>query len=1283
MNSLHQLYTLGGMIKPSSNGKGIDGLKGSVVVRKDSTIGEKKVAVNLCGRLGHESIALDFPIISFKDELETNENNIYIEIDEELELVDDDECIIFLSKENKKNVYIIAKNEKSLESGGQYLYGRLPYVWKVGEGELKLQDIEKDFLSIEGVENCCINELYVHSGQDGIWKLVLDIEAKDREKVKEYIKNNKKRFRYDYIKKIEILLSNDVETISIKHRSCNEVAKNKMEDKHNEPNSLDLTNIFTIEGIFKDTDNDFLPDEIDSKIIISEKADDYELIAAGNIAGKLGLECLGIEFPIIFTEEEYNEKINNPMFVGDTGKAKKYIENIDEAGIKVIKEKDNNLILLIGKGEKLIKAAELVSTKLPYINKNETIELVDLKNEIRDLIGMKSFEGQLISLDKALEETKGQSARLFFDLEESNGFCEDKIKEYFSKEYNIEKIDVQSYKTKENIFQKEYDIPWEVDKFKDVLERNLYPNLKADDKVVIYGRLSEEKSVREKLEKEISDNINKYGAILNDCEILCSYKQGLSWIMERVVPDIKEEFGYEINSIKIFFRPYLPEGKVRWDDTDGATPNINEPRKDNPDKWFDLPIRLVQELYPVDDLISSELGINRDNIEFEMMESNKNNKDYEIVVYDKDNNILYKEDFRVKHSERPYLDEYPGIGKVHPNTGWITVLLNGKKVIDENIETDLEKVWNIYQRETLKETKDFILDSTDGKPTENKQPFFNQLRIDVEISEPDYKLDVRKDLITTLDALHEDIYFVGLDFFKTFGTRSVGDALDEPGLILPVVNKRNGQAGRMKTTLSVEKYKSPVFYIDNTKYDVISDVNYTIDIKKITFKDKCIDNIYMDIFVEEEFSKVKDLIDRYSKLLKEEVIAVQEGLDFNNIIINVYDDKGNKECCEINSKKDCNSKNCNESISIEDIEVPMDEVIGYDEYINIIEQLKKVDGIKVWKASHSYQGRDIYAIDIAKQFDSQVVSQAKLINSRPVYFINNRHHANEVSSTNSAFLLVKKLLTDGEYKKYLEDISITLIPFENVDGGYIHYELQKDNPEWKLHVARFNSVGKEFAREYFNEDTKYPESKALPRVWRRWLPDMLVDNHGVPSHEWDQQFSGYVSPWFKGFWLPRALFYGYFWYIDSPEYPKHKGLNEAIQFEVSKWMNKDKEISEWNADWKNRFEKYAHSWMPKLFPANYYENLIYYWIPYRPNKDSWHASHRYPWITAVDWTTEVSDETAQGEYLELCVRAHHIGDLAVIDMLSKAGINMMDLSRETFDCIQLKKVRQRPLTIKK
>ncbi|WP_260680531.1 M14 family zinc carboxypeptidase [Enterococcus avium] len=61
----------------------------------------------------------------------------------------------------------------------------------------------------------------------------------------------------------------------------------------------------------------------------------------------------------------------------------------------------------------------------------------------------------------------------------------------------------------------------------------------------------------------------------------------------------------------------------------------------------------------------------------------------------------------------------------------------------------------------------------------------------------------------------------------------------------------------------------------------------------------------------------------------------------------------------------------------------------------------------------------------------------------PSEIINARHHANEVSGTNGAFLLLKELLTDPKYQDVAEHLNLVIVPLENVDGAAIHYELQK------------------------------------------------------------------------------------------------------------------------------------------------------------------------------------------------------------------------------------------------
>ncbi len=356
------------------------------------------------------------------------------------------------------------------------------------------------------------------------------------------------------------------------------------------------------------------------------------------------------------------------------------------------------------------------------------------------------------------------------------------------------------------------------------------------------------------------------------------------------------------------------------------------------------------------------------------------------------------------------------------------------------------------------------------------------------------------------------------------------------------------------------------------------------------------------------------------------------------------------------------------------------ELIGYEDYMDIVSKLKRVEGIEVFKIAESYLGRDIYAIELVPEYEGYL-SRTKRINKLPSEIINARHHANEVSSTNAALILLKRLLTEQKYEDLANKLNLVIVPMENVDGTKIHYELQKENPYWKLHVARFNAIGKEFYREHFKPHTIHTEAMGLTRLWEEYLPDIIVDNHGVPSHEWEQQFSGYTSPSYKGFWLPRSLLYGYFWIVTDEEYKSNYDFNKKMEDVIADKIAENEEITRWNKEWMDRFEKYAHGWMPKLFPADYYKNMINYWISFTFDPEHRYPSVRFPWITSVSYTSEVADETAQGEYLNLCARAHVDHDEATIEMLMNAKVLYESEYIIEDELIKLTQIRHRPILV--
>ena len=85
---------------------------------------------------------------------------------------------------------------------------------------------------------------------------------------------------------------------------------------------------------------------------------------------------------------------------------------------------------------------------------------------------------------------------------------------------------------------------------------------------------------------------------------------------------------------------------------------------------------------------------------------------------------------------------------------------------------------------------------TDNRPLPDKQPFHRDLDVEVWMSEPDFRIGVDEELVSSLESLHEDLYFVTLDFFDALGRTTTRRRLAAPGKIFPIIHpERRGQAG--------------------------------------------------------------------------------------------------------------------------------------------------------------------------------------------------------------------------------------------------------------------------------------------------------------------------------------------------------------------------------------------------------------------------------------------------------------------------------------------------------
>ena len=997
-----------------------------------------------------------------------------------------------------------------------------------------------------------------------------------------------------------------------------------------------LEKMFQKGPFLKDQNHDFLPDALDVKLVLPEDASDAMFLAACDLAYRFGMETTGYEGTIL-AEAGYK---GNQIIFEKADQTELVLGETDGDGVKVY---------LRGDGEALTAFTARLCNTFPKICGERSWK--DLLMDMVDDFILRGEDGQLAEL-KALQEKESGAYAVYG----SPRWSEEQKKEAGDAE-------VYNYKSGQKMYEKVYEFPWEVEVFEELLETEVYPKLKEGSTVKITGAVSETESVRRKMCEAIDAKIREAGAVPEQTTIYCAYKQGYSWLAEEMLPRLKEAGA---DTVTVYFKPFLPEGQTEWNDENGAIPSYHNLSAETPDKWYDLPIRYLQELYPIEDLLVKELGIERKNVVFKAYEGEDDIT--HLCQGSKENSVCCEDAYKAAWSERPYMNEYPQMGKVHPSTGYIKAEVNGKTILDKKVRTDLEEIWDVYQSEVLPDCRRYIEEKTGGTVAEEMQPFFHELRMDITVSEPDEPTGSREDLISSLDALHEDMYFVGGDYFKNYGIQKAGVMLDAPGLILPVIHQKEGRPVFRVTlteplkdaacitkdgeTAAAERKRSEVeTWISAVSWEN-GELNFHITVK----------------------GAAEATVKAYAALWSKGVLEKCSCVPAETAL--VFETESGASYAAQTPEREERPK----AKQIENINLHEHELIGYDTYREIIEELKEVPGIEVFRIAVSYTGRELYAVWLKPEYEGYL-SLTKRLARVPSEVINARHHANEVASTNASFMLLKKLLTEDVYKELPDKLNLILIPMENVDGAAIHYELQKEHPTWKFHVARFNSLGKEFYRHYFQQDTIHSEAMGISRIYEKYAPDMMVDNHGVPSHEWEQQFSGYTSPSYKGFWLPRSLLYGYFWYVMNPEYKGNYDVNKVMEDVIADKIAAYPEMKALNQEWSAQFEKYAHAWMPKLFPANYYKEMINYWIPYESNPAHGYSSIRYPWITTVAYTSEVADETAQGEYLNLCARAHVAHDEVTIQMLMEAR-NVMDCRfTEQDGTILTSYIRKRPMIV--
>ena len=574
--------------------------------------------------------------------------------------------------------------------------------------------------------------------------------------------------------------------------------------------SLDLSNLYTTGGFLGGGQ---IPSAIDVVVVPGRGAEGIP-----DLTARMALETTGFTVPIVRGLDEIESPSREPTAIL-VGSDNPHITELVDSGTISIEElaPGHGLIEAVpdGFGGKLAlvvtgadpEGATAATRRLAEVFPNVSVRrdgaptFDDIEHELWGTLSGYTPAGQaafgLYKLDQLMAELREEmaaegdevaSAEILMSLwKPSDGvadFVRDRALAQFPDSIapevtvTIDNRDVQNAAT---IIDDQFEVPSEVDRFWSVFDERIVGGVDDGQPIHLEARLSEPPEIRASVAAEARRRLIDAGADRDatDVQVLSAFKQGFSWLRESVVPRLA---GREIGEIVIEF--------LR-----------NDPPEEWPHQSIHTPLRWLHEIFPIDEILVGDLGLDLDQIRFEMAEEGPI---YRVRATALDGSTLLEDTFNPVWVLRPYFDRFRDYEQVRVTTGWVTATSGPDTLVHERIITDPEWVWDRYQASTLPAIWDYVMDRHDAKPRGGPDaPFFGTLTIDLELSEPDYRLGIDNEIIAPMDALHEEFYFGTIEFFMLTGRNAQGGNLSYPGRIIPVMRpKGDGAAGRGHITMT-------------------------------------------------------------------------------------------------------------------------------------------------------------------------------------------------------------------------------------------------------------------------------------------------------------------------------------------------------------------------------------------------------------------------------------------------------------------------------------------------
>ncbi|MFN8061410.1 MAG: M14 family zinc carboxypeptidase [Vicinamibacterales bacterium] len=1341
---LTSIFSLGHVLQDRNDDGVVDTVDARFVLGETPTADEVAAAADVALRLGFETSAMTLPLATGDADASTifvfgqsglQRTGVDAKPFELPALAKGDGVVRVGQLGDKTYVIVLGGDGAGLRAAAGVLAGRVPWVWEPkGTTLAKVKDDVVALLGNAKVTGAVVDlpEIDVRAGSPGLERVVVGVRVPaltamsnamfalqrvQQERDRGAGSTRTATLSYAATRTVSVrLAAPDSPSVSIDVPRAGVAAMTDGAGRrpgNGAKDALDLSTLYTIDGLLGDGDSNLIPDRVDAVVTASGPG----LAGVVDFAARLGLESTGITLPLVVAADSLKKPDAEPPLVivgtshpllDELVEAKKIDRPTlaeDEGAVLVVRKAfgDRTAVVVTGGGPTgLERALAQLAERFPHIwaRGRDRTTLDDVEEDVRKFVSGRSPAGQAaMALYKTqrllttLAARKAEPSALHVFVEKPDAKLAAFLASSVQARANggnlsvsVEPLDVANAKPIEvngKPISEEFTIPSEVEEFWQIFNTKVLKDAKKGKSFSLEARLSEPPEIRDEIAREVTAQLVKKGLRQSDVEVrvLSAYKQGFSWLNDVIRPQLADK---PVGDITIRFAEIGPP-------------------KEWPQQAVFTPTRWVLELFPIDEVLARELKIDLGRIHFEKRPVGS--PTYEVVVTSPDGNEILKRQFEPKVVLRSYFDRFPDYEKVRVTTGWVSASSGGKTIVDQRIATDPERFWDHFQATTLPAIYDYVMAMTDGKPRAVDAPHFGELTVDVTLSEPDYALGVDKEQIASMEALHEDIYFGVLHFFDVLGRFTRGAGLNYPGRVIPIVHPvSTGKAGRARIGFTGFGATRPSVVADYRDAEG-TPRKMALDIPRIAIDRPSALGAFVKagrdgltrLDVRVKVDAERDMRDEWvarartdrvdeTMLSAEQVTAVVGNLNalrkagLYSAALSYHDlgelrvsaawthdvDRAHQSVTSLdangtpapfpNSKTLLPSGYRYAGGPIVQWETPIPPPEAHQLLAKMAATFKEATAYRI---GESYLGKDIWAMDLMSPVDASHWSQAKATTSKPTIVYSARQHANEVSSTSHVLRLAERLLTDAAYKAKLKRANVVIHPMTNPDGAQLAYDLYKVTPDHMLHAGYLGSLGVDVTQNQWDPDPILPESAVRPRLWRMWLPDIFLNPHGYPSHEWVQLFSEYAG-WVRNrvtdernWWGMRGWFIPGFGYLDDPKYPQHKDAAFAIRDRITKNINAVPELKAFNERAYARYRRYGFALDPENFKMDLTNGVMVYTAikgaKADPRAEDFMA--RQPNVTTWSGSTEAPDETAHGEWLQFVANAGLQFDTAVLDWL--------------------------------